>query len=273
MKVESTKTRPPLPVGRKRLAQLARIVGNVISIEAAARALSMDRADASKALARWTHQGWLRRVGRGQYVPVTLGTLESSFVLDDPWVLVPALFAPAYVGGRTAAEHWDLTEQIFNDVVVMTTRPVREKSQQRHGTTFTLKHIGKSKFFGTRSIWRGQSKIAISDVHRSIVDMLDDPAVGGGIQHVSDCFSAYLKRADRDDAQLLDYADRLQNGAVFKRLGFLSELDPNGEALVDPCLKRLTKGNAKLDPMLPCPRLATRWRLWVPALWAKRVPA
>ena len=62
MKVESTQTRPPLPAGRKRLAQLARIVGDVISIEATARALNMDRADASKALARLTHQGWLRRV-------------------------------------------------------------------------------------------------------------------------------------------------------------------------------------------------------------------
>ena len=271
MKIESTKSHPQLPAGRKRLAQLARIAGDVISIETAARALSMDRADASKALARWTHQGWLRRVGRGKYVPVTLGTLENSFVLDDPWVLVPALFAPAYVGGHTAAEHWDLTEQIFNDIVVMTTRPVREKSQQRHGTTFTLKHIAKSKLFGTKPIWRGQSKTAVSDVHRSIVDMLDDPVIGGGIQHVSDCFSAYLKRADRDDAQLLDYADRLRNGAVFKRLGFLSEIDANGEALVDPCLKRLTKGNAKLDPVLRCPRLATRWRLWVPTLWARRV--
>jgi len=55
--------------------------------------------------------------------------------------------------------------------------------------------------------------------------MLDDPALGGGIQHVSDCLAAYLKRADRDDARLIGYADRLGNGAVFKRLGFLAETD------------------------------------------------
>lgn len=262
-----------LPLGRKRLAQLVRAAGDVISVEEAAKVLDLDRARAAKTLARWTHQGWLRRVGRGSYVPVTLDALENSFVLDDPWVLVPALFAPAYVGGRTAAEHWDLTEQIFNDIVVMTARPVREKSQQRHGTTFTLKHIAETKLFGTKPIWRGRSKTAVSDVHRTIVDMLDDVAIGGGIQHVSDCFSAYLERADRDDARLLDYADRLANGAVFKRLGFLAEVDPNGAALVAPSLQRLTKGNAKLDPSLPCPRLATRWRLWVPALWAKRAPA
>ena len=49
---------------------------------------------------------------------------EESFgaeqVVEDPWILVPALFDPAYIGGRTAAEHWDLTEQIFRDIVVYT---------------------------------------------------------------------------------------------------------------------------------------------------------
>lgn len=255
------------------MARLVRAAGDVISVEGAAKVLDLDRTSAAKALARWTQQGWLRRVGRGSYVPVTLDALQNNFVLDDPWVLVPALFAPAYVGGRTAAQHWDLTEQMFNDVVVMTTRPVRQKSQQRHGVTFTLKHIDETRLFGTKSVWRGKSKTLVSDVHRTIVDMLTDPAIGGGIQHVSDCFSAYMKRVDRDDAQLLDYADRLANGAVFKRLGFLAEIDPNGTTLVAPCLERLTKGNAKLDPALPCPRLATRWRLWVPALWGKRAPA
>ena len=261
-----------LPEGRQRLTALVGGAGDVIRVDDAVRLLHLDRSAAAKTLARWTEQGWLRRVRRGAYVPVTLDTLDSQHVLDDPWVLVPSLFSPGYVGGRTAAEYWDMTEQIFNDVVVMTTRPVRQKSQQRHGVTFTLKHIDKTRLFGTKPVWRGKSKTLVSDVHRTIVDMLADPAIGGGIQHVSDCFSAYLKRADRDDAQLLDYADRLANGAVLKRLGFLAQIDPNGTTLVAPCLERLTKGNAKLDPSLLCPRLATRWRLWVPTLWGKREP-
>ena len=103
--------------------------------------------------------------------------------------------------------------------------------------------------------------------------MLDDPAIGGGIQHVSDCLSAYLKRFDRDDARLFEYADRLANGAVFKRLGVLAETDANGAALLAPCQQRLTKGNAKLDPSLLCPRLITRWRLWVPTCWPTRALA
>ena len=207
---------------------------------------------------------------RGAYVPASLDSLESELVLDDPWILIPALFAPAYIGGRTAAEYWDLTEQLFNDIIVLTTRPVREKAQERHGATISLKHTSKSKMFGTKSVWRGNSKVQVSDVHRTIVDMLDDPAIGGGIQQVDECLGSYLRRNDRDDDRLIAYADQLGNGAVFKRLGFLTDGDPMAVPLGQACIDRLTKGNAKLDPTLDCPRLVSRWKLWVPAFWVPR---
>jgi len=239
--------------------------GDVIRIDDVVRTLSLDRADASKLLSRWTQQGWLRRVGRGRYVPAALDSLESEHVLDDPWVLVPALFAPAYIGGRTAAEHWDLTEQLFRDIVVMTAQTVRDKHQVRHGAQFTLYHIRENRIFGTRTVWRGRSKIQVSDVHRTIADMLDDPTLGGGIQHVVDCLDAYLKRSDRNDDALIEYAEALGNGAIFKRLGFLSER--RADSLAAACHSRLTKGNARLDPALECTRLVSRWRLWVPQSW------
>jgi len=256
-----------IPTGRQRLATLLRAAGDVISIGDAAEALQLVRSDASKLLSRWATQGWLRRVGPGLYVPAALETLANQHVLEDPWVLVPALFDPAYVGGRTAAEHWDLTEQIFNDIMVMTARPVREKSQQRHGANFTLKHIEDEKLFGTTNVWRAHTKVQLSDVHRTIIDMLDDPSVGSGIRQVADCLQTYLRRSDRDDQQLIAYAHKLKNGAVFKRLGFLIEGDPSAGELAAECRHRLSKGNAKLDPALDCTRLVTRWRLWVPSYW------
>lgn len=257
----------PAPLGRAQLAKLVRDGSDVIQVVDAARILDATRTDVSKALARWTKQGWLRRVGRGAYVAAGLESIESEHVLDDPWVLVPALFSPCYIGGRSAAEHWDMTEQIFNDIVVLTGRKLRKRSQFRHGATFTLKHIADEKIFGTKSMWRGHSKIPVSDIHRTVVDILDEPAIGGGIQHVADCLRTYLARPDRNDTILIGYADRLGNGAVFKRLGFLAERDSNGAALLEPCRVRLSQGNAKLDPTLECPRLISRWKILVPPLW------
>ena len=259
---------PHLPKGRAQLVRVLSAAGDVIRVDDVASTLQLNRTAAAQRLARWTEQRWLRRVGRGAYVAASLNTMGSDHVLDDPWVLVPALFAPAYIGGRTAAEHWDLTEQIFNDIVVITARALRQKRHERHGTLFSLKHVAERKFFGTKSVWRHQTRVPVSDVHRTMVDMLDDPAIGGGIQHVADCLGAYLRRDDRDDKKLIEYAERLGNGAVFKRLGFLAETLPGGGELARFCEPRLSGGHARLDPAQDGPHVVTQWRLRVPQRWA-----
>jgi predicted transcriptional regulator of viral defense system len=260
---------PRLPQGRAQLVRVLSAAGDVIHVDDVASTLQLDRIAAAQRLSRWTEQGWLRRVGRGAYVAASIDTMGSDRVLDDPWVLVPALFAPAYIGGRTAAEHWDLTEQIFKDIVVMTAQAVRQKRQKRHGALFSLKHIDERKLFGTKSVWRHQTRVPVSDVHRTIIDMLDDPAVGGGIQHVADCLAAYLRRDDRDNEKVIEYAVRLGNGAIFKRLGFLAERFPDGAALARLCEDHLSGGHAKLDAAQDGSHVVTKWRLRVPQRWAR----
>ena len=215
MRHTTTALDPVVPGPRRRLVAVLREAGDVVRIDDVVKALDISRADAAKLLSRWVKQAWLRRVGRGAYLPASLTTLGNVHVLDDPWILVPALFDPAYIGGRTAAEHWDLTKQIFRDIVVMTTQTVRAKTQHRHGAILSLTHISPQKIFGTTTVWRGRSRIAVSDVHRTIVDIVADPALGGGIQQVADCLSVYLKSSARNDDLLLDYAARLGNGAIF----------------------------------------------------------
>ena len=265
--MKSTDLRGSIPQGRALLTRVLAASGDVIHIDDVTNELGVSRTEGAKRLARWTEQGWLRRVGRGAYIPVAIDTLGAELVLDDPWVLVPSLFSPAYIGGRTAAEHWDLTEQIFKDIVVLTTQAIRQRRQLRHGTSFALKHIDRAKIFGTKSVWRRHTKVAISDVHRTIIDMMDDPALGGGIQHAADCLNAYLRRPDRDPRKLIEYAERLGNGAVFKRLGFLAQRTPAGAELAALCRQHLSTGNAKLDPALKTSRLITKWRVLVPDTW------
>ena len=257
--------------GKARLAAVLGRAGDVINIDDVENTLSVSRTKAAKFLSRWRSQGWLRRVGPGAYVAVPLALLDSDQVIQDPWVLVPALFEPAYIGGWSACEHWDLTEQIFRDICVFTARPVRQKSVERQGAVFKLNYVSEKLIFGTKTVWRGQTRVLVSDVHRTIIDMLDDPATGGGIQQVVDCFAQYMRHEGFNPQLLIDYADRLGNGAIFKRLGFLAEIYPNGDALIEPTKSRLTKGYAKLDYALNCDKLVTRWRLRVPASWKERV--
>jgi len=192
-------------------------------------------------------------------------------VLPNPWTLVPTVFSPGYVGGWSAAEHWDLTEQLFRKVCVISASSVRHKEVELQGVVFRIKRISEDAIFGTRPVWEGRIKIPVSDVHRTIVDMLTDPALGGGIQHVTACLEAYIGSAAADVGTVLAYAERLGTGAVFKRLGFLlSRLGFNDPEVLHRCEAGLTRGYAKLDPHRPCPRLVTRWRVWVPEGWERQ---
>jgi predicted transcriptional regulator of viral defense system len=140
----------PLPASRARLASVLRATKEVVSIDAAAQTLRMERSAAAKLLSRWRQQGWLRRIGRGLYVPVPLDLAGSEQVVEDPWVLVPTLFGQCYIGGWTAAHHWELTEQLFNETAVFTTRRIIEKRVVAQGTVFLLHGIGKTRLFGLK---------------------------------------------------------------------------------------------------------------------------
>ncbi|MFQ5904501.1 MAG: type IV toxin-antitoxin system AbiEi family antitoxin domain-containing protein, partial [Candidatus Binatia bacterium] len=238
-------------------------------VEEAADILGVSSTDAAKMLARWTKNGWLSRIQRGLYVPVPLESRTPDVPLEDPWVIAERLFAPCYIGGWTAAEYWDLTEQIFRTVVVMTTQKPRNRTPAIKGTSFLLRTIPERALFGLKPVWRGQIKISFSDPTRTVLDMLNDPKLGGGLRSTTDILVSYLKSKDKNTTLLMEYADRLGNRAVFKRLGFLLERFVSVEEnTIKECKTKLSTGNAKLDPALAADRLITRWRLWVPKGWA-----
>ena len=273
---------------KNRLSLLVQSTGDFVRIKDVEKTLKLSQIQSAKLLSQWASQGWLRRVGSGIYVVVPIDLLNSKQVVDDPWTLVPTLFSPAYIGGRTAAEYWNLTDQIFRDVVVFTSHPIRSRSVKIQSFKFTLKAVKEKKIFGVQSVWRSQTKTAVSDIYKTLIDMLDDPSTGGGIQHISDCFDNFMKQRqskklkisgksdnykqwkDENFKTLISYAKRLDNGAVFKRLGFLSERHPEGYDLAVACKKNLTQGNAKLDSSLNCDHLITRWRLWAPKSWLRK---
>jgi predicted transcriptional regulator of viral defense system len=260
---------PTIPKGRARLSQVLRGAGEVVSVDDVSGILRIEREAAAKLLARWNGQGWMRRLRRGFYAPVPIAALGQEQVLEDPWVIVPELFGPACIGGWSAAEHWGLTEQMFRSTCVLTSRPIREKEQTIEGIPFVLKHVQPQTLFGMRPVWRGSVRIDVTSPAKTIIDMLDDPAIGGGIRHVAECLAAYVGREDASGDELLTIADQLGNRAVFKRLGFLAERLPGQQDLAAACRERLSQGTAKLDPSAPCPRLVTRWRLWVPPSWSQ----
>lgn len=241
-------------------------VGPVFDISRAARAIGVSTQESSKTLARWHDQGRIARVSHGIYALIPAETLTTDFVLEDPWLLVPLLYTPGYIGGWTAAEYWDLTEQIFNSIMVFTTHLVSYKEIHLGQQPFRLKHIQEKRLFGLKVVWRHNEKMMISDMHRTIVDFFEEPEIAGGLQHAVDCLKNYLKNSESNLTILSEYMAQMNNGAIYKRLGFLlEELLGSENSIVISFKSKLTKGLAYLDPkQKEDVHLVSKWNLFVP---------
>lgn len=257
---------------REQLSRLLRDSPSVLTAKDAASTLGMTHPAAARRLAAWSRSGWIARVRRGSYVPVPIESASTDIALDDPWSVATAMFAPCYIGGWSAAEHWGLTEQMFRTICVMTATRPRERKPVLRKAHFELHTVPAANFVGLKPVWRGGARVQVSDPARTLIDMLIDPALAGGIRHLVEMLGSLLREQPKEAAKLGAYAGKLGIGSVFKRLGFLLQRDhPDQLALIELCRQNLTTGYAKLDPALPADRLATAWRVWVPATEVREV--
>jgi predicted transcriptional regulator of viral defense system len=252
--------------GRKLLGKLMQASKESFTVAEAAQILNVSGYRAASLLAAWAKHGWLHRVRRGLYIPIPLQSSSTEVTPEEPWLIANKLFSPCYIGGWTAAHHWGLTEQIFNSIYVMTTKKVHQREQNLNGVIFKVKTVLPKRIFGTQFIWSGKEKIAISDPSKTVIDGLNDPSVFGGIRMVADVLLAYIHSKEFSQEKLLNYANAMQNSAIYKRLGFLIEqletATAHNIALV--CKKNVKSGYSQLDPAVAGDRLETRWNLWVP---------
>jgi predicted transcriptional regulator of viral defense system len=251
---------------RDQLGRLLRASPPIITSTEAATALGVAPIIAARKLAAWARAGWLARVRRGAYVPVPIEAESADIALDDPWAAAAAMYSPCYIGGWSAAEHWGLTEQIFSSLCVMTTKRPRNRQPLLRKSRFELHTVPTARFIGLKNVWRGSTRVQVSDPARTVIDMLSDPALGGGIRHVTEMLATLLREQPKEAPKLADYAAKLGVGAIYKRLGFLLQRDHSDQtALIEACRENLSTGYARLDPALPADRLVTVWRIWVPA--------
>ena len=106
------------------LEQLHRRTTGAFDVAEASRVLGIEHDETGRLLVYLARRGWLSRVRRGLYVAVPLDARRSGEWAEDPWVVAERVFSPCYIGGWSACEHWDLTEQVFRTLLVVTARAV-----------------------------------------------------------------------------------------------------------------------------------------------------
>ena len=238
------------------------VTGRIFTVEEAAHFLDLGAKETAKALSRYVEQNIVVRIKRGFYLPVHSRFSTGDEAFSNPWIVLPKIFPEHYIGGWSAAHHFGFTDQLFSSTCVLTTaRIMRPKV---HLKKFTYALFRSQSLNCTEILWVDQEKIPISNPHKTILDMFHNPKCGAGITHVIECFRCYLTEAFNLEL-FKEAAEPYQNRALFKRIGYISELLLGIDHPICTLAKaRLTKGHSLLEFDSPSPTLIDRWNLFIP---------
>jgi predicted transcriptional regulator of viral defense system len=192
-------------------------------------------------------------------VPFELGRVREY--LGNPYVVARELAAtPDYYLSHASA--MDLHRMVTQpQLAVFVTSPKAMRPRIVLGTEFRFVRSKPADMFGVVEHWATKTEhVRVSDLERTVVDGLKQPEHCGGITEVAKGF--WMRSDAINPSQLVDYALRLDVGAVVRRLGFLLETFETSVADIERLRARLTSSYALLDPLMPAEGpYNARWRL------------
>ena len=205
------------------------------------------------ALHRLEQKGEIERIEKGKYLIIPLGAEKGKYTLHE-FVIGSTLIESYSIAYWSALNYYGLTEQIPTTVFLQTTARKKNQDIKVFGVKYRIIKIKKEKVFGIRKEWMEETQISITDKEKTIIDCLDKPQYCGGIIEVVKA----LKNNKFDRKKLEDYAQRIGNSGVLRRLGYLCDL-----LNIKIKLPKLTIRNyLLLDPTMPDKGLkSAKWRL------------
>ena len=196
-------------------------------------------------------RGLVSQLKRGLFVIVPPELGSSAEYSGNPYLIARYLAneAPYFLSHGSAMElHRMVTQPQF---VTFVSSTKRIPNQTLHGNQFRFILLKAKDFFGNAKHWvTKQESVEISDLERTVLDGLRHPKYCGGITDVAK--GLWMRHTDMRVAKLLEYANRLRVGSVYRRLGYLLELFGIAtESELQPLRSVLTATYVPLDPSLP----------------------
>ncbi len=252
------------PLAARLIATLYSKNRPIFNFQEAAKILG-ERASASKVLSQMINNGVVIRLKSETFriIPFELG-FEREY-LGNPYLVAREL-----ISGKSKKEYYLSHGSAFN-LHQMVTQPqltVYISSPQMirpciiQGTEFRFIYCKTKNLFGVTEMWVDKNeKIHISDLERTLLDGLKQPHYCGGFSEVAKGFS--IKHQEIEPQKIIDYAIKLNVGAVNRRLGYIMELYNIGSRIHWEFLQTtLTSTYQLLDPELPTEgRYIAKWRL------------
>jgi predicted transcriptional regulator of viral defense system len=190
----------------------------IFTMEDAEKLSSTSRDVLKVILSRLENKGWIERIEPGKYMVIPLGAEKGKYTLHE-FVLGTIIVDPCIISYWSALNYHDLTEQIPLTVFIQTTARKKHQEIKIFGVAYKIIRLKKEKIFGTKKEWFEDTPVTITNKEKTIIDCLDKPQHCGGIIEVAKA----LKTKNYDIKQLENYAKKISNTGVIRRLGYLCE--------------------------------------------------
>ena len=240
----------------------------VFMLEDASRLTGLTGQSLQNLISRLTKKGIVSRLRSGLYTTVPFELGRAKDYMPNPYLVARAIVRQQlgedggyYISHASAMDLHQMVTQPQFIVHVTTNRQVKFHPTVM-GTAYRFVTAQQKHFFGFKKLWIEKSQMVyISDLEKTVLDGLKMPEYCGGISEVAKGF--WMKRDKINVSKLIDYAERMDIGAVYRRLGFLLETyEAATTAELDRLQHKLTKTYAPLDPTLPKDGThLARWRL------------
>ncbi|MBS3802588.1 MAG: hypothetical protein KGY65_07555 [Candidatus Thermoplasmatota archaeon] len=204
-------------------------------------------------LSRWEKNGWIERIEKGKYMVIPLGTKKGKYTLHE-FVLGSMLVRPCIISYWSALHHHGFTEQIPRTVFIQTTSRKKHQQLTIFDIAYKIIRLKEEKIFGVDDAWFEDIRIRLTNPEKTIIDCLDKPQHAGGIIEIAKA----IRSEEYDKNILVEYAKRIHNSGVIRRLGYICD---RLQIPID-LPKIQTKNYLKLDTMLPKNnQLDSKWHL------------
>jgi predicted transcriptional regulator of viral defense system len=214
-------------------------------------------------------KGILNRLIPGLFSIVPFEQGYTKTFMGNPYVVAREIIRhkskvkepPYFISHGSAFELHQMVTQPPLVVYACVAKQIKQKIQIM-GTEFHFVTCKTKDMFGFEKMWVDKSEmILVSDLERTIIDGLKIPEYCGGITEVAK--GLWIKRNTIDANKLVDYAEKIDKGAIYRRLGFLLELyEIECPRAIERLQRKITTGYQLIDPnLLNEGKHNSRWRL------------
>lgn len=134
--------------------------------------------------------------------------ITKEFFYEDIRSALCRLYPDAYLGGWNAAEEWDLTNAMPLDFCLFSPFFEKDEAKRLFGIDFFLKKIPLALNYAIERKEGLNGTYAVSDVHKTVVDVLLFEELSGGKEEVIEIVKNYFHSPLCDENHLLFYAKK-----------------------------------------------------------------